>query len=128
DNPVTIDSGGVISWTPTLAQEGLTNLITTTVTDNGVPPKSAVNSFSVIVTTNLVAPAFSSITVNASGVGFQWTAPASDDFAIRWTTNLLVPNWQYFPGPITSLTTNFSYVDTNLPLSSMKFYQLVLLP
>jgi hypothetical protein len=38
------------------------------------------------------------------------------------------PSWQYFPGPITSATTNFSFVDTNLPLALMKFYQLILLP
>jgi hypothetical protein len=128
-NPVTIDNRGVMTWIPTLAQAGLTNEITTTVTDSGLPPASAVNSFGVIVTTNLVAPAFSSVTVGTNGVTFRWTAPASDEFDIRWTTNLAPPpSWQYFPGPITSATTNFSFVDTNLPLALMKFYQLILLP
>jgi len=45
----TIDNNGVITWTPTQAQGGSTNLITTIVTDSGVPPVSATNSFSVIV-------------------------------------------------------------------------------
>jgi hypothetical protein len=127
-NLAAIDSTGLISWTPTLAQVGLTNVITTTVTDNGVPTGVAVNSFSVVVVTNTAAPVFRNITVNGTGVTFNWTAPASDQFSIRWTTNLALPNWQFFPSPITSTTTNFTFVDANRPLSTMKFYQLILLP
>ena len=44
-NPVT----GIITFTPSVAQASSTNVITTIVTDNGVPPLSATNSFSVIV-------------------------------------------------------------------------------
>jgi hypothetical protein len=102
-NLAAIDSTGLISWTPTLAQVGLTNVIT-------------------------AAPVFRNITVNGTGVTFNWTAPASDQFSIRWTTNLALPNWQFFPSPITSTTTNFTFVDANRPLSTMKFYQLILLP
>src|SRR5439155_468816 len=45
-----IDNFGVIHWTPSETQGPSTNMITTVVTDNGVPPLSATNSFSVIVT------------------------------------------------------------------------------
>jgi hypothetical protein len=122
-NPV----NGVISWTPGLLLAGQTNVIITTVTDNGVPPKSATNSFAVIVSTNLV-PSFTSITFGAGGVRFQWTAITNDQFQVRWTTNLAPPSWQVFPGIITSSTGTFSFVDTNTPLLLMKFYQLILLP
>src|SRR5262249_44072226 len=44
-----IDSNGVITWTPTEAQGPGSYVITTTVTDNGVPSLSAVNSFTVTV-------------------------------------------------------------------------------
>jgi hypothetical protein len=44
-NPAT----GAISWTPTEAQGPSTNLITVVVTDNGTPPLSATNSFTVVV-------------------------------------------------------------------------------
>ncbi|MDB6110283.1 MAG: hypothetical protein JWR69_2033, partial [Pedosphaera sp.] len=44
-----IDTNGIITWTPTEAQGPTTNLITTVVTDNGLPPFSATNSFTVIV-------------------------------------------------------------------------------
>jgi hypothetical protein len=47
-----VGTNGIITWIPTLAQGPSTNTITTVVTDNGVPPLSATNSFTVIVTTN----------------------------------------------------------------------------
>jgi hypothetical protein len=45
----TIDTNGIISWTPSEAQGPSTNVITTVVSDNGVPPLSATNSFTVAV-------------------------------------------------------------------------------
>ena len=51
-----IDANGVISWTPTEAQGPSTNIITTIVTDNALPPLSATNSFTVIVTDINSAP------------------------------------------------------------------------
>ncbi len=51
-----IDTNGVIAWTPTEAQAPSTNLITTVVTDNGAPPLSATNIFTVFVTTTNSAP------------------------------------------------------------------------
>jgi hypothetical protein len=45
-----INTSGVISWTPTAAQAPSSNVVTTVVTDTGVPPMSATNSFTVIVT------------------------------------------------------------------------------
>jgi hypothetical protein len=44
-----IDTSGVINWTPTQAQGPSSNIITTAATDNGQPPLSSTNSFSVIV-------------------------------------------------------------------------------
>src|SRR5262249_22565599 len=44
-----IDSNGVITWTPSLAQGPSTNTISTVVTDNGEPNLSATNSFLVFV-------------------------------------------------------------------------------
>jgi subtilisin-like proprotein convertase family protein len=120
-NPVT----GVITWTPTPAQAGLANVITTVVTDNGVPAQSTTNSFTVVVNG---APEFSSISVGPGGVTFQWTGATNAQFEIRWTTNLAPANWTIFPGTITSSGSNFSFVDTNTPLLMMKFYQLMLLP
>jgi hypothetical protein len=51
-----ISTNGIITWTPSQAQSPGTNPITTVVTDNGVPPLSATNSFNVIVREANVAP------------------------------------------------------------------------
>jgi hypothetical protein len=51
-----IDTNGIITWTPTEAQGPSTNTITTVVTDNGSPPMSTTNSFTVIVNEVNTAP------------------------------------------------------------------------
>ena len=51
-----IDANGVITWTPTEAEGPGTNTIITVVTDNGLPPLSATNSFEVVVTEVNTAP------------------------------------------------------------------------
>jgi hypothetical protein len=48
-NGAAINASGVISWTPSATQGPSTNPITTVVTDDGVPPLSATNSFLVFV-------------------------------------------------------------------------------
>jgi hypothetical protein len=55
-NGAAIDSLGVITWTPTEEQGPSTNVITTVVTDNGIPPLSATNSFTITVTEVNSAP------------------------------------------------------------------------
>jgi hypothetical protein len=49
-NGANLSAQGVITWTPTLAQSPSTNTFITVVTDDGVPPLSATNSFTVVVT------------------------------------------------------------------------------
>jgi hypothetical protein len=44
-----IDTNGIITWTPTEAQGPSSNLLITVVTDSGQPPLSATNSFVVLV-------------------------------------------------------------------------------
>jgi hypothetical protein len=51
-----IDTNGVITWTPSEAQGPGTNLIITVATDDGTPPLSATNSFTVVVTEVNTAP------------------------------------------------------------------------
>jgi hypothetical protein len=44
-----INAAGVITWTPTEAQDPSTNIFVTRVSDNGSPVLSATNNFTVIV-------------------------------------------------------------------------------
>src|SRR5439155_1532343 len=51
-----VGTNGIITWTPTEAQGPSTNTFTTVVTDDGVPPLSATNSFTVVVAEANSAP------------------------------------------------------------------------
>ncbi|MEN9676973.1 MAG: hypothetical protein RIS76_2869, partial [Verrucomicrobiota bacterium] len=44
-----VSSGGVVTWKPTETQGPSTNVISVRVTDSGSPPKSATNTFTVVV-------------------------------------------------------------------------------
>jgi hypothetical protein len=124
-NSPTITTNGIITWTPTLAQAGMTNTITTIVTDSGTPPMSATNSFLVFVNP---IPVISSVTLATNAMTLHWSAPTNDQFEVRWTTNLApVIVWSTFPNIITSTNGLFFFTDTNAPLF-VKFYELILLP
>jgi hypothetical protein len=56
-----IASGGQFTWTPTAAQAPSTNAITIIVTDNGTPPLSASQNFTVVVQEVNVAPVLAAI-------------------------------------------------------------------
>jgi hypothetical protein len=68
---MTISSGGVITWTPTEAQAGTSYGITTVVTDNGLPPMSATNSFQVTVVSVVGPVAFSAPATGVTGTNAQ---------------------------------------------------------
>lgn len=71
---------GVFTWTPTEAQGPSTNVITVIVTDNGTPPMSAAQSFTVTVLESNEPPvlaAISNITVHA-GMTVTITNAATD--------------------------------------------------
>ncbi len=72
---VAISPSGVITWTPTEAQ-GPTNVtITTVVTDNGLPPLSVTNSFTVAVSEVNTAPAIADIPAQTATAGVLLTVP-----------------------------------------------------
>jgi subtilisin-like proprotein convertase family protein len=117
-------SNGIITW-PSATPAGLAARFITIVTDNGLPPLTASNKFTVFVSP---FPAITNVTVTATNVALQWFAPTNDQFQVQWTTNLAAPVvWTPFPGTITSTSGVFGFVDTNLPMV-MKFYELILLP
>ena len=64
-----IDTNGIIAWTPTETQGPSTNMVLVTVTDNGVPPLSATNSYQIVVLEVNSAPTLSAIPDQTIGVG-----------------------------------------------------------
>lgn len=76
---MTITTNGIISWTPALAQSPSSNLITTIVTDNGIPALSDTNFITVVVTNPPGVYSLTSFYENFDGV----TSPA---LPAGWTT------------------------------------------
>jgi uncharacterized delta-60 repeat protein len=72
-----IDANGVIRWTPGEAQGPATSTITTLVTDDGQPPRSATNSFTVTVNEVNSAPALLPISDQIVYPGTQLTVTNS---------------------------------------------------
>lgn len=100
---VTIDTNGVITWTPTEAQGPRTFTITTVATDNGTPPKSATNSFTVTV-----------LEVNSPPV-----LPMQTDQTINELTSMRVVNTATDPDlPVNTLTYSFLSAPTGAAISS----------
>jgi hypothetical protein len=73
-----IGANGIITWATPTNQTAGTNLFVTVVTDSGVPPLSATNSFLVTVTANSQTPVSLQISVTASNtVVISWPASAT---------------------------------------------------
>ena len=117
-------SSGSFNWRPTVAQANTTNTVQVRVTDNGVPPLSDNELFTVIV--NPLAP------VVLTPVGYtngQFTlkinGTTGPDYIIMTSGNLT--SWADL---ITNLspTTPFQRTDTNAPLSTNRFYRVRLSP
>ena len=106
-------NAGAINWTPAQTQSPSTNLVVVSVTDNGTPPLSATNSFTVMVTEVNVAPTLPTIStqsvngltlftvantatnanIHSSITGYRLVAPPSNmvinaSGVITWTSTL----------------------------------------
>ena len=121
-----------------------TNLVTTVVTDNGGPPLSATNVFTVIVTnapvpfTNFVIASI--VQTNLTGTnGFllTWFAPTNLFFKVQWTTLLSPATWNTFTNPplvgynqfIAPTNSRFQFFDNGLETGGFgptRFYRLLL--
>lgn len=122
-----IDTNGIITWTPTYSQAPGTNLITTIVTDDGIPPLSATNSFTIFVTPPPQPPRITSIVVSNGLAYVNWTSVPGLKYSLEYTADLYAPNWIPAPeeitadGPTTSIT-------NELETSEQRYFRIVLHP
>jgi hypothetical protein len=115
----TLSASGDFVWRPIVSQSDTTNLISLKVTDNGIPPLSATQNFTAIVTP-LVPPSISSATWNNGQFTLQVGGMTGPDYAVQVSTNLF--DWN------TLWTTNsppmpFTWSDTNTLARPMQFYR-----
>ena len=120
-------TNGILTWRPTLAQAPSTNAVTVQVSDNGTPPLSATQSFTVTVMAPTV-PTFSG-PAYANGIfSMLVNGSAGPDYYLQSATNLNPPI-AWLP-----LQTNFSasppftVTDSGATNSNQKFYRVLLGP
>ena len=117
-------SSGVFTWRPTIAQSPSTQAVSVIVTDNGVPPVSAIESFTVTVT-QPTQPVFSGCSITNGFVGFWVNGNSGPDYTIQTSTNL--STWSVVAAE-SSPTLPFFWADTNSASFSFQFYRVVLGP
>ena len=80
-------NSGAFSFRPLVTQANSTNNFTLKVSDNGTPPLSATQSFSVVVNP-LSAPGISNISFAGGQFSFNVSGQSGPDYAIETSTNL----------------------------------------
>jgi hypothetical protein len=120
----TLNNGsGAFSFRPLVMQANSTNNFTLKVSDNGAPPLSATQSFSVVVNP-LSAPGISSFSFNGGQFSVNVSGQGGPDYAIETSTNLtqwsdiLITNSPVLP---------FTWTDTN-SAAPQRFYRVRLGP
>lgn len=117
-------SAGIFNWRPTIAQGGTSNVMSIVVTDNGTPPLSATQSFSVMVSAPMT-PVLQSAAFGNGQFQLLVSGDAGPDYLIQASTNLA--NW--------SGVTNFispplpiQWVDSDAASYPQRFYRVLLGP
>ena len=87
-------NNGVFSWRPAIAQSPTTNLLSVSITDNGLPLMSATQNFTVIVQ-QPQQPLLGPPSLTNGAMQFSITGDAGPDYLLQTASNLLAPaDWQ----------------------------------
>lgn len=116
-------NSGAFSFRPLVTQANSTNNFTLTVSDNGTPPLSATQSFSIIVNP-LSVPAISSVFAVGGQFRFSVSGQNGPDYAIETSTNLTRWNNVFITN---SPALPFVWTDTNAA-APQRFYRVKLGP
>lgn len=121
-----INTNGVITWTPGQGQSSTTNIITTRVVDNGSPPASATNSFTVVVLAP-AAPVIGSVRVSSGLATITWSAVPGLNYQLQFKDDLNATNWTTVLPGITA--TGPAITATNsIHAQTQRFYRVLLVP
>ncbi|HRT57530.1 MAG TPA: putative Ig domain-containing protein, partial [Candidatus Paceibacterota bacterium] len=125
----TIDDEGIISWPPAPDQVPSTNLFTTVVWDDGLPPLSATNTFTVTVRPDPAQepPVIQSIEFLGGEVRIRWTAAAGVRYRLEYKDDFTVTNWTPAEPEIVA-TEELVTVTNVLHTTSQRFYRVYVVP
>ena len=119
------NTNAACNWRPSVSQANSTNPVSFKVVDNGNPPLSATDNFSVVVKP-ITLPTLSGSVANWANGQFSLTISGmvGPDYAILYSTNLLQLE-QVFE--TNSPPSPFNWVDTNASLTNpASYYQVIL--
>jgi hypothetical protein len=124
-----IGTNGIIKWHPAANQAGTTNLFETVVTDSGIPPLSATNSFQVIVesTAPIDPPVIQDIRFLAGAVIITWKTVAGSNYRLQFQDNLGAPEWSDFSPDFVAEGTSVTATNIVGELDR-RFYRVLKLP
>jgi hypothetical protein len=123
-----IDGNGIITWTPGEAAESTTNIITTVVTDDGVPPLSATNSFRVTVT-DPPHPVIVSLTIKNGVATVVWMSEVGQKYRLQYkdTDSDSDSSWNDV-SPDVVATSSTTSATNSVGNASQQFYRVFLVP
>jgi hypothetical protein len=113
---------GAFAWTPAGAYVGA-NTLTIQVTDDGVSPLSATNSFQVMVRSAVVPRLTASHSPNGT-ILLAWSAQSSVRYRVEYKDSLAEPLWKLL-SEVTANSTACSVTDPNPLLRPERYYRLV---
>jgi hypothetical protein len=116
-DPVT----GIFTWTPSSNQVPSTNTVTVGVSDNGSPPLTAAQTFTI---TAVTAPQLSVLDLTASSLTLGWPTVPGALYRVQYTGDLAAPAWTTLGNGLTGSGVPLS---TNLDLSTAPqgFYRII---
>jgi hypothetical protein len=122
-----IDSNGLITWTPGFQQSVVTRSFVTVVTDDGTPPLSDTNSFTVTVNPPPAPPVILDLTISNEIVTIRWTSVAGHSYRLEYRDDFANPNWNASGSNILATEATVGATDS-VDGVSQRFYRVVLLP
>ncbi len=111
---------GIFQWPTTDANAGTTNPITVRVTDNGMPPMSDAESFTVTV---LARPDIQSVTCSSTNTTLGWSAISGTTYRVQFKDDLGNTNWTDLMPDITATGSSASFTDA--PNVAQRFYRIL---
>ena len=125
----TINTNGVIVFTPSAAQAPSTNIFETVVIDDGLSPLSATNFFTVVVSPSLVVPAptILSIGVTNGEAIVTWTSVSGRVYRLQFKDDVLGTNWQSVEPDVTANSSTAIGTNT-IGEAAQRFYRVQVVP
>jgi len=117
-------ASGLFMWTPGEADAGTTNSIAVRVTDNGTPPLSDTQPFSVIVEDR---PFIESIVISNHFPQVYWSSIAGQAYRLQYKPMLGTSAWMNVAGEVTAVSSLATKTDQEEAISN-RFYRIQVVP